>query len=241
MTRKNPPSRPDEEQARRPILLTAFEPFGGEAINPAQEALRLLPGSVPGRSLVKLLLPTAFEPAAEQLKQAIDRLQPAEVVMLGQAGGRAGITVERVAINLDDADIPDNLGHHPKDLPIAPDGPAAYFATLPVKKLVRAINAAGCPASLSCTAGTYVCNHVFYTALHHLSKTGQNARAGFIHLPFLPEQAQGREPLPPSLALERQTAGLLALLQALGGAAPGGRTPFGLRLRHTGKGRYTCR
>lgn len=196
------------------ILVTAFDPFGGERINPAQEVLRRLPGTVGGRAVHALTVPTAFGQSLDSAVAAIRANAPRDIVCLGQAGGRRGITVERVAINWMDAGIPDNAGRQPKDEAIAPDGPAAYFATLPVLKMVDAIRAAGLPAAVSLSAGAFVCNYLLYGVLHFLAREGIPARAGFIHLPFLPEQAGGR-PGAPAMALEDMVRGVTLALGAL--------------------------
>ncbi len=178
------------------ILLTAFEPFGGEQINPAQEAAALLPVELGGCRIHKLLLPTAFGTAGAQAVQAMDRLRPDAVICLGQAGGRKAVTVERVAVNLMDARIPDNAGNQPVDQPVVEDGPTAYFSTLPVKDMVRAIRAAGLPGEVSYTAGTYVCNSLLYTVLHHAAEAMPATRCCFIHVPYVPEQTAGKEGVP---------------------------------------------
>lgn len=199
------------------VLLTAFDPFGGESVNPAQEALALLPERVKGAELIKLVVPTAFAWAAKTAVSAIKEHRPDAVMMLGQAGGRSGITVERVAINVMDAGIMDNEGKMPLDEPIRKGGPAAYFATLPVKELVLAVRDAGVPASISNSAGTFVCNSLLYGVLDYLKTASLPCKAGFIHLPFLPEQAKRFSPHPPSLPLDRMVKGLTAALAALSG------------------------
>lgn len=197
------------------ILITAFEPFGGEVQNPTQEVLALLPEQIGTARIISLLLPTVFGEAAAQAIQAIKAHKPNAVVALGQAGGRAGITPERVAINVADARIPDNAGVKPSDEPINPMGPAAYFSTLPIKALVQAIREAGLPASVSDSAGTYVCNHLMYALLHHIAKEGLNIQAGFIHLPFLPAQAEGKTPPVPFMSLDNMKTGLIKALDVL--------------------------
>jgi pyroglutamyl-peptidase len=184
------------------ILLTGFDPFGGEVINPALEAVKELDGYIIEEyTIVSRMIPTVFGKSAEQLKAYYEEVQPEIVICVGQAGGRADITVERVAINIDDARIPDNKGNQPIDIPVVKEGPAAYFTTLPIKATVEAMRKEGIPASLSHTAGTFVCNHIFYHLMHLLEKEGAQARGGFVHIPFLPEQAakyEGR----PSMSLE---------------------------------------
>lgn len=182
------------------ILLTGFEPFNGAAINPSWEAARALDGwSGPGFTVAARQLPCVFGAANDALRTAVSTLRPDIVIAVGQAGGRSEISLERVAINVDDASIRDNAGAQPVDVPIVADGPAAYFSTLPVKAIVRALRLRGFPAGVSQTAGTFVCNHVFYGLMHHTA--GQALKAGFIHVPFLPEQAADRPERPPSMAL----------------------------------------
>lgn len=193
------------------ILLTAFEPFGGERINPAQEIVRAIePPS--GINLHTLVVPVTFSGAAEPVLAELGARDYDDVVMLGQAGGRSAITVERVAINIDDASIPDNAGDQPIDRPILPDGPAAHFATLPIRRMIEAIQCAGVASSISNSAGTFVCNHLMDSVLHHLS--GTPVRAGFIHVPWLPGQTQNR-PGAPSMPLSQMLTGIAAALSAL--------------------------
>jgi pyroglutamyl-peptidase len=190
------------------VLLTGFEPFNQQPINPAWETVRALEGwAEEGIAVHIRQLPCVFGVAAEVLREAIDVIRPDVVIAVGQAGGRADITVERVAINVDDAPITDNRAVQLVDEPIVPDGPAAYFATLPIKAIVHALRAAGLPASVSQTAGTFVCNHVFYQLMHMLREQPA-ARAGFIHIPFLPQQA-AKQPVPTaSMALADMVEGL---------------------------------
>jgi pyroglutamyl-peptidase len=181
------------------ILLTGFEPFGGEKRNPSAEIARLLHGRViGGHRVVGALLPCVFGAAITELKKRIRAAKPVLVVCVGQAGGRADITPERVALNVDDARIADNAGRQPVDKPIARKGPAAYWSTLPIKAIMAALQRRGIPASVSQTAGTFVCNHVFYGLMHEL-RGQRKVRGGFIHVPFLPEQAKRGQP---SLPLE---------------------------------------
>jgi len=182
------------------VLITAFEPFGGEQINPSWEAVRQLNEQLlGGAKIVARQLPCVFGEALNALYKEMDELQPALVIAVGQAGGRSDISIERVAINVDDARIPDNQQNQPIDEPIVAGGPAAYFSTLPIKALVEGIREAGIPASVSQTAGTYVCNHVMYVLLHRLAEQGDGVRGGFIHIPYLPEQA-AKLPGMPSMA-----------------------------------------
>ena len=142
------------------ILITAFEPFGGETINPALEAVSRLPERIGDAGIVTLRLPVVFGESAEALREAVRRERPEAVICVGQAGGRAGISIERVAINVEDARIPDNAGDQPRDRTIVPDGPAAYFSTLPIREMEKAVRDAGIPAAVSNSAGTYVCNSI---------------------------------------------------------------------------------
>jgi pyroglutamyl-peptidase len=206
---------------KKTVLLTGFEPFNGATINPAWEAVRALKGWVDGDFLVEVLqLPCVFGQANRVLCGAVDEIKPAVVIAVGQAGGRADLTVERIAINVDDAPIADNDRQQPVDAPIAPDGPAAYFATLPVKAIVGAMRERGLKASVSQTAGTFVCNHVFYGLMHHLRE--REVTGGFIHVPYLPEQAVAFEGAP-SMALAQIIEGLKVAVEVAvrGGSAQG--------------------
>jgi len=191
------------------VLLTGFEPFNKATINPAWEAVRALDGWRGEHFRVEVRqLPCVFGDAIETITALVDELHPDVVIAVGQAGGRAEISVERVAINVDDAAILDNGGQQPVDAPIAEGGPAAYFSTLPIKAIVRALRERGLVAGVSQTAGTFVCNHVFYGLMHHAAAQAQPIKAGFIHVPFLPEQAAGRPDAPPSMALDDIIAGV---------------------------------
>jgi pyroglutamyl-peptidase len=193
------------------LLLTGFEPFGGETVNPSWQVARALDGErVEGATVHALQLPCVFGAARDVLDAALARTRPVLVLALGQAGGRDGFTVERVAVNVDDGRIPDNAGQRPIDTPVVPGGPAAYFATLPIKAMVAALQQAGWPAAVSQTAGTFVCNHLFYGLMHSLRR--RSVRAGFMHLPWLPEQAAARAGQP-SLPQAVQAAGVRLALQ----------------------------
>ena len=195
------------------ILVTGFEPFGGDSVNPSWlVAQHLSRASIAGAQLQALQLPCVFGLSAQVLAQALVQHQPDVVLALGLAQGREGISIERVAINVDDARIPDNAGQQPIDTPVVPGGPAAYFSTLPIKRLAQGLQQAGHPVHISQTAGTFVCNHVFYALQHHLR--GQHVMSGFVHLPALPEQAaRAGRPTPPSMALADQVAAVQQLLQ----------------------------
>jgi len=193
-------------------LVTGFEPFGGDPINPALEALRRLPARLGRVELATRVLPTEFGTALDALDDALATTLPELVLCVGLAGRRAALSLERVAINLEDARLPDNAGQQPIDRPIVPNAPAAYFATLPVKAAVAALRAAGLPAAVSNTAGTFVCNHVFY-GLMHRAATGRLAmRGGFLHVPYLPSQA-ARYDGAPSMALGDIVRGIEIVLE----------------------------
>jgi pyroglutamyl-peptidase len=183
-------------------LLTGFEPFGGESENPSHEIVRALDGAViAGHRVVGVTLPTEFARSPIELSRRIARHRPDLVLAVGQAGGRAGISLERVAINLIDARIADNTGEQPVDVPVVAGAPNAYFSTLPLKAMLQALHAAGIPAALSHTAGTFVCNQVFYALAHRLARGRRRVRGGFIHVPYLPQQAE-RHPGAPGMLLE---------------------------------------
>lgn len=196
------------------ILLTGFEPFGGESINPAQKVLQCLPESIGGILLNKLLLPVEYGKSAVLLIEQIEALHPAAVVMLGQAGGRAKITPERIAINLDHSESADNSGECRINTMICPDAPAALFSTLSIDAMLQAMRTAGVECAMSVSAGAFVCNHVFFEALHHIARSGYNIPAGFIHLPYLPEQVQDKPGIA-SMPLQAMITGISAALEEL--------------------------
>ena len=169
------------------LLITGFDPFGGETINPSWESVKLLPNQIGDFAITKLQIPTVFKKGAQKILDLATSLCPDVIICVGQAGGRKGVTPEVVAINLIDANIPDNLGYKPINERIL-DGENAYFSTLPVREMVENIKIANIPSSLSYSAGAFVCNEVLYTLLHHYN--GTNVKVGFIHVPFLPEQAK---------------------------------------------------
>ena len=194
------------------ILLTGFAPFGGETVNPSWEAVRQLDGEMlEGHRIAARRLPVEFGASLDALQAALRETAPVLVLCVGQAGGRAQLSLERVAINVDDARIPDNAGAAPVDEPVVADGPAAYFATLPIKAMLAALRGAGIPAEVSQTAGTYVCNHVFYGLLHALRDTP--VRSGFLHIPWAPAQA-ARTPGAPSVSIVTVVAALRIALRA---------------------------
>ena len=200
------------------VLITGFEPFDQDPLNPSWEVARALQGWQPaspgGACTVQAVqLPCVFGAAIEHLQQALAQWQPTLVICLGLASGRSEITPERIAINVDDASIPDNAGRQPVDVAVQPGGPAAYFSTLPSKAMVRDLRAQGIAAAVSNTAGTFVCNHVFYALMHQLALQAAAplgavvARGGFIHVPALPELA-ALHPGMPSMALDSQVRGI---------------------------------
>lgn len=192
------------------IIVTGFDPFGGETINPSIECVKALP-EIEGVELIRLELPTVFKESAKRLNEVIKDVKPDAVLSVGQAGGRAGITMERIAINVDDARIPDNISQQPIDEEIQVEGEAAYFSTLPIKRIVKAIREAGISAEVSNTAGTFVCNHIMYQALFAATKADKPFKAGFMHIPFIPEQTTDK----PSLPLEESTKALQIAIETI--------------------------
>ena len=189
-------------KAHAPVLVTGFEPFAGESENPSLLIARTLDGeTIAGHRIVGAALPTEFARALTGLDALIARHRPTLVLATGQAGGRAEISLERVAINLIDARIADNAGDQPVDVCVVDDAPDAYFSTLPLKAMLKRLHEAQIPAALSHTAGTFVCNQVFFGLAHRLATEHRHMRGGFVHVPYLPEQAQ-RHPGAPSLPLE---------------------------------------
>ena len=192
------------------IIVTGFDPFGGEKINPSIECVKALP-EIEGVELIRLELPTVFKESAKRLNEVINDVKPDAVLSVGQAGGRAGITMERIAINVDDARIPDNISQQPIDEEIQVEGEAAYFSTLPIKRIVKAIREAGIPVEVSNSAGTFVCNHIMYQALFAATKADKPFKAGFMHIPFIPEQTTDK----PSLPLEESTKALQIAIETI--------------------------
>ena len=197
------------------LLLTAFDPFGGDAINPALEAVKLVADKIGRFDIVKLEVPTVFRKSIDTVAKAIEEEKPDVVLCIGQAGGRFEITPERVAINVDDARIKDNEGNQPIDTKIFEDGENAYFTTLPIKAMVEAIREANLPATVSNTAGTFVCNHLMYGVLYTLAKKYPHIKGGFTHVPFIPAQVARRTPVAPYMALEDIKRGLEAAIAAI--------------------------
>ncbi len=188
------------------LLITGFEPFGGETINPSWEAVARLPSEINQYSLTKLQIPVVFGEAAEKVLAAADEMCPDVILCIGQAGGRNAVTPELVGINLRHATIPDNKGYQPKDEPIVFGGDAAYFSTLPVRRMADAVNAVGVPSQVSYSAGAYVCNDVLYTLLSHFART--QTRVGFIHIPYSNEQNKT-----PSMDMGDMIKGLTAAIE----------------------------
>lgn len=202
----------NKEVAVPTVLITGIKPFDGETLNPSWEAARQLDGRIiAGARVVARQLPCVIGKVVGVLRHAINEVEPDLVICLGQAGGRSDVSVERVAINVVDARIPDNEGHQPIDEPIVEGGPAAYFSTLPIKAIVRDLRAAGVPASVSSTAGTYNCNTIFYGLAHLIATERPRLRGGFVHVPYLPEMAT-RHPGAPSLALDVLVRGVKTMV-----------------------------
>lgn len=195
------------------VLLTGFEPFGGERINPSGELARALGGeTINGHRVIAAILPVAFAATVPALEALLETHRPALVLATGQAGGRSELAIERVAANLIDARIADADGLQPIDEPVIADAPAAYFSTLPVKAMLARLRVLGIPASLSQSAGLYVCNQVFFALAHLVATRYRGTRAGFVHVPWLPEQA-ARHQGQPSMALETMIAGVRAAIE----------------------------
>jgi len=188
------------------LLITGFDPFGGAAVNPSWLAVEQLPGRVGDFEIQKRMIPTVFGAAAEAVLEEAEKVQPDVILCVGQAGGREAVTPERIAVNIRDARIADNAGNQPRGEFVVPEGPAAYFATVPVEKMAEGIRQAGIPATVSNSAGAFVCNDVLYTLLHHYH--GTQTIVGFIHVPYLPEQGS------PAMELERITSALRLAIEA---------------------------
>ena len=188
------------------LLITGFDPFGGESLNPSWEAVKRLPGTVGNYELYKLQIPTIFGVASKKVLNMATEIKPDLILCIGQAGGRAAVTPERIAVNIRDARIPDNAGNQPQGESVEPNGPAAYFSTVPVKEMAETICALQLPATVSNSAGAFVCNDTLYALLHHFN--GSNTQVGFIHIPYLPQQGA------PSLPLEDTVKALIAAINA---------------------------
>lgn len=194
------------------ILVTGFEPFGKEDINPSWECVKQLAYQDQQIWIEPLLLPCVFQRSLDTLFKKINKFQPDIVLCVGQAGGQPDIALERVAINLNDAAIPDNQGNQPIDTPVIANAPAAYFSTLPCKAIVTKLHNANIPASLSLSAGSYVCNHTMFGLLHFLSEHYPTCRGGFIHIPYLPEQGINKKPVA-TMSLEMMIQALNIIIQ----------------------------
>lgn len=206
-----------QEESMGKLLITGFDPFGGEKINPAWEAVKLLPDRVGEILLHKLQIPTVFGKAAELVMQEAERIKPDVILCIGQAGGRSAVTPERIAVNIRDARIADNEGNCPHGEFVVAQGPAAYFATVPVQAMAEAVCEAGLSGMVSNSAGTFVCNDTLYRLLHHYHGTAM--KVGFIHVPYLPEQGN------PSMELEKTVEALTAAIGVCGNPKKSQKTP----------------
>ena len=196
------------------ILVTGFDPFGGEPINPAIESVKRLPDNIAGAEIIKLEIPTVRKKSLEKIEKAINEHNPDVILSIGQAGGRFDISIERVGINLDDFRIPDNEGNQIIDEPVFPDGENSYFVKLPVKSMVQNVQKNNIPPSVSYTAGTFVCNHVLYGVMYLIEKKYKGKKSGFIHIPFLPQQVVDKKNMP-SMELDTIVKGLTAAIEAI--------------------------
>jgi len=194
------------------VLVTGFEPFGGERVNPSIEAVKRLSDKIAGADIIKAEIPTVFNKSIRKLEKILEDEKPDITICVGQAGGRNRISVERVAINISDGRIPDNEGYQPVDEIIFEDGDTAYFARLPIKKIIKELNDRNIPAEVSNTAGTYVCNHLMYGLLYNINKKYPNMMGGFIHIPFLPEQVIDK-PNMPCMSLDLIVEGLTIAIE----------------------------
>jgi len=196
------------------VLITGFEPFEGESVNPALESVAALPDVIAGAEIVKVTVPVVFSKTEAILKEYIEKHQPDIVLCIGLAGGVSSMNVERIAVNIIDARIPDNEGNQPFDEPIFPDGDTAYLATVPVKAMVQNMRDHNIPTVLSHSAGTYVCNYIMYQVLYLAAKHYPNVKGGFIHVPYLPQQVVDKPDGTPSMALCDIVTGLEAAIEA---------------------------
>jgi len=196
------------------LLITGFDPFANEPINPAWEAVKLLPNKIEDVEIIKLMIPTVFGDSMEKILESVELHNPDIIICVGLAGGRFDITVERVAINLDDARLADNAGNQPIDEKIYSDGENAYFSNLPIKAMVEEMHLSNVPASVSNTAGTYVCNHIMYSVLYHIKKNNIAKKGGFIHIPFITEQVIAKRNMP-FMELSTIVKGLEAAIVAI--------------------------
>lgn len=196
------------------ILVTGFDPFGGEKVNPSLETVKRLPGEIAGAEIIKLKIPTVCGKALEVIEKAVIEHDPDVILSIGQAGGRADISIERIGINIDDFRIPDNEGNQRTDEPIDPQGPDAYFVKVPVKAMAERIRERNIPASVSNTAGTFVCNHVIYGVCRLIDLKYPGKISGFIHIPYLPEQVLEKKNMP-SMSREMMAEAVTAAIEAI--------------------------
>lgn len=196
------------------ILVTGFDPFGGENINPALEVIKLLPKKIENNEIRVLEIPTVRKKSVEKIKKEIENYNPDYILSIGQAGGRTDISIERVAINIDDYRIPDNEGNQPVDEKIFENGMNAYFSNLPIKAILNELRKAGIPSSISNTAGTFVCNHVFYGVRHLIETEFKDKKSGFIHIPYLPEQVIEKKDVP-SMGIETLLKGITIAINTI--------------------------
>ncbi len=206
---------PERNENKMKILVTGFDPFGGETVNPAYEAVKLLPESIKEAEIIKIEVPTVFGRASEEVEKIIEKHRPDAVVCVGQAGGRSCISIERIGINLREAPIPDNNGNQPADEKIKEDGQNAYFATIPVKAMVDNVRKNGIPSHLSYTAGSYVCNDLMYSLLYILDKKYPHIKGGFIHVPYATEQAANKANNIASMPVQTIAKGLEYAIEAI--------------------------
>lgn len=209
------------------VLVTGFDPFGGDKVNPAFEAVKLLPDTIAGAEVIKIEIPTVYGKSGEVVEKGIIEYKPDVVLCVGQAGGRATITVEKVAINLAEARIKDNEGNQPVDQPLKADGENAYFATIPVKAMVNNIRKHGIPANISYTAGTFVCNDIMYNLLYMIGKKYTEIKGGFIHVPFAPEQVVERPDGTASMPVEMIAKALEYAIEAIVAGKEDGKEAMG--------------
>lgn len=195
------------------VLLTGFDPFGGEPVNPAEEAVKMVSDNINGAEVIKITIPTVKDKSVKAIEEAIEKHNPDIVISVGQAGGRFDITPERVAINIDDFRIKDNEGNQPTDEVIKNDGQPAYFSNLPIKAMVKHMNENKIPATVSNTAGTFVCNHVMYGILYMIDKKYPNIKGGFIHIPYMTSQVMDKKGTP-FMSLEEIVKGLELAIEA---------------------------
>lgn len=196
------------------VLISAFEPFGGESINPSSLILEKIPNRLGELDIIKILLPVCFYDSSQYLASAIDAHKPDFVISLGQAGGRSAITIEKIGINLNEAPIPDNNQQQPRNESINAEHADGYFTTLPIQEMVAACHKISVPCQISYSAGTYVCNHVMFSSLAYIKTHDLNCKSGFIHIPYLPEQVIDK-PNQPSMCLESMVAGIEAMIYSL--------------------------